>query len=343
MPTATSASKKKGGTKMTSPSLAAPPPMPSAKALPTTTTPHGVFVSRDVDVPALTEAQVTAENATHMLDTLLLLNQDDRLLAAEGLRQKLAAFVADAAEGASTPAKDAVRGRMEASPVREELALLQKRGVECREAADDLAGYENWTLAVRSFGFDTYVRPMGGQMYVKVEGEQEGTSVFDQLVVVRQAAMYHRWGPFVCSSALIHSFKDLGKAGLNGMDVWYGMDGPLGVGGPHSPPFCSFLTDRRSPPPPYPYFALPRHDCFLRAQRPFFPPGLRDARLRLRLLGEGHDPHLWGLHRPGGVPHPRPARRTQRVAVPAHVHHELSLPGAVAGREQGQSDFGSVD
>lgn len=216
-PTALLASTKEGGTKMTS-SYKPRQEAAAAAAPPTTTTQHagkeeeGVFVSRYVDVPALSDTEVTAENATQMLDILLLLNQDDRLLAAEGLRQKLAAYVADAG-GASTPAKDAVRGRMEASPVREELALLQKRGVECREAADDLAGYENWTLAVRSFGFDTYVRPMGGQMYVKVEGEQEGTSVFDQLVVVRQAAMYHRWGPFVCSSALIHSFKDLGKAG----------------------------------------------------------------------------------------------------------------------------------
>lgn len=174
---------------------------------------EGVFPSRHLDVPTLSETKVTAANATQMLDNLILLNHDDRLLAAEDLRQKLVAFMEE--DSAPTSVKDTVRARMETSPLREELALLEKRGVECREAAEDLAGYDNWTLAVRSFGFDTYVRPVGGQMYVKVEGEQEGTSVFDQLVVVRQAAMYHRWGPFVCSSALVNSFKDLGECGMD--------------------------------------------------------------------------------------------------------------------------------
>lgn len=64
-------------------------------------------------------------------------------------------------------------------------------------------------MALRSFGFDTYVRTIDGQMYVKVEGEQDTTSVFDQLVVVREAALYNRWSPFVCNSSLIKSFKNL--------------------------------------------------------------------------------------------------------------------------------------
>jgi len=58
-------------------------------------------------------------------------------------------------------------------------------------------------------GFATYIRPLGGQWYVKVEGQQEGTSVFDQLAVVREAGLYQRWGPFVCSSAMVHKFSHL--------------------------------------------------------------------------------------------------------------------------------------
>lgn len=68
---------------------------------------------------------------------------------------------------------------------------------------------EGWTLAVRSMGFSTYIRPMDGQWYVKVEGQQEGTSVFDQLAVVREAGLYQRWGPFVGKSAMAHKFTHL--------------------------------------------------------------------------------------------------------------------------------------
>lgn len=68
---------------------------------------------------------------------------------------------------------------------------------------------EGWTLACQSLGFATYIRPMQGTWYVKVVGEQEGTSVFDQLAVVREAGLYHRWGPFVGQSAMIHKFKHL--------------------------------------------------------------------------------------------------------------------------------------
>lgn len=127
-------------------------------------------------------------------------------MIAEDLRKKLEAFVK---EQPLNQLKENIRRRMQESPLQEQLALLSRRGVECLEAAEDLASRENWTLAFRTFGFDTFVRPVGEQMYVKVEGEQEGTSIFDQLLVVREAAMYHRWGPFVCSSALVHSFKQL--------------------------------------------------------------------------------------------------------------------------------------
>jgi hypothetical protein len=138
-----------------------------------------------------TYLQVTAENAVDMLDNIELLNYDDRLLIAEDLRKKLEAFLSDFPS--STPLKETLRTRMQTSPLKEELAMLANRGVECRQAVDDLAGTEGWTLVMRSFGFETFVRPMGGQMLVKVSGEQEGTSVFDQLVVVREAAMYHRY------------------------------------------------------------------------------------------------------------------------------------------------------
>jgi len=135
-------------------------------------------------------SQVSADNAMEILDNIKLLNYDDRLLIADDLRKKLEAFLADSPS--SNAVKD-LRARMQTSPLREELAMLAIRGLECRQAAEDLAGTENWTLVMRSFGFDTFVRPMGGQMLVKVSGEQEGTSVFDQLVVVREAAMYHRY------------------------------------------------------------------------------------------------------------------------------------------------------
>lgn len=136
-------------------------------------------------------SQATADNALDMLDNIELLNYDDRLLIADDLRKKLEAFLADSPS--SNPLKDTLRARMQTSPLKEELAMLAIRGLECRQAAEDLAGTENWTLVMRSFGFETFVRPMGGQMLVKVSGEQEGTSVFDQLVVVREAAMYHRY------------------------------------------------------------------------------------------------------------------------------------------------------
>jgi len=159
------------------------PPLPASL-------PHLIKSSINSHIPTHLPTQVTAENALDILDNIELLNYDDRLLIAEDLRKKLEAFLSDSPS--STPLKDTLRTRMQTSPLKEELAMLATRGVECRQAAEDLAGTENWTLVMRSFGFDTFVRPMGGQMLVKVSGEQEGTSVFDQLVVVREAAMYHR-------------------------------------------------------------------------------------------------------------------------------------------------------
>ncbi|KAM3576358.1 hypothetical protein VYU27_001709 [Nannochloropsis oceanica] len=211
--------KKKKASKIESPQRQLQPPLPqepermaagSSDALKAAvaagTDNKMVFPSRYLDVPALYETQVSADNAMDILDNIKLLNYDDRLLIADDLRKKLEAFLADSPS--SNAVKD-LRARMQTSPLREELAMLAIRGLECRQAAEDLAGTENWTLVMRSFGFDTFVRPMGGQMLVKVSGEQEGTSVFDQLVVVREAAMYHRWGPFVCKSDLVHSFKHL--------------------------------------------------------------------------------------------------------------------------------------
>ena len=70
---------------------------------------------------------------------------------------------------------------------------------------------EGWTLAVQNMGFNTYTRFENGQLFVKVEGEQEGTSIFDQLVCVREGGMYNRWGPFVSDSSTRKGFKDLDR------------------------------------------------------------------------------------------------------------------------------------
>lgn len=79
---------------------------------------------------------MTSETAEEVLEYVLLLNYDDRLIIAGTLLQKLEDFV----EG--LPPTDPVRERIEVrlfGELKQEMDMLRLRARECREAADDMS------------------------------------------------------------------------------------------------------------------------------------------------------------------------------------------------------------
>lgn len=70
----------------------------------------------------------------------------------------------------------------------------------------------DWVLGSSFGGIDTFYRPTGdGRYMAKVVGAFENISVFDQLAVVRETALYSTWAPLVpWSNALAHpnGFKE---------------------------------------------------------------------------------------------------------------------------------------
>lgn len=66
----------------------------------------------------------------------------------------------------------------------------------------------HWTLAQTLFGITTYYRhESDGSLSVKIEGQLEGVSLFDQVAVLREVDLHSKWAPF-CSSSLTIAHLD---------------------------------------------------------------------------------------------------------------------------------------
>lgn len=51
------------------------------------------------------------------------------------------------------------------------------------------------------FGISTsYRREADGSLSIKIEGELHGVPLFEQLVVLREVDLYHKWAPFMSQS-----------------------------------------------------------------------------------------------------------------------------------------------
>ena len=83
----------------------------------------------------------------------------------------------------------------------------------------------SWILAQTLFGITTYYRrePIDNSLSIKIEGELSDDSIplFEQIVVLRECDLYHKWAPFMSKSRKL--------AQLDKLDVvaWYEVGVPL--------------------------------------------------------------------------------------------------------------------
>ena len=66
-----------------------------------------------------------------------------------------------------------------------------------------LTSYANASMRINQtlFGISTsYRREADGSLSIKIEGELHGVPLFEQLVVLREVDLYHKWAPFMSES-----------------------------------------------------------------------------------------------------------------------------------------------
>jgi hypothetical protein len=77
-----------------------------------------------------------------------------------------------------------------------------------RKAKQNLNVDDDWTLAQTLFGVTTYYRrEKDGSLSIKLEGTIHGVPLFDQVPVLREIDLHHKWAPF-CSSSLTIAHLD---------------------------------------------------------------------------------------------------------------------------------------
>ena len=82
------------------------------------------------------------------------------------------------------------------------------------KARQNLLDDNHWTLAQTLFGITTYYRnETNGTLSIKMEGQLEGVSLFDQVAVLREVDLHYKWAPFVSSSLTIAHLDKLDTVG----------------------------------------------------------------------------------------------------------------------------------
>ena len=146
---------------------------------------------------SLLPGQVTSKNAHDALDIALRALEDERLvLAAEYLEEiRTIRRETPKMKGAADIDK-ALR-----SP---EVKQCEERARETRKVMADFDSEEGWTVGATYFGITTYYKYEKGDptVWIKTEGEVEG-SLFEQLAVVRETSLFHKWAPFCDQSQLV--------------------------------------------------------------------------------------------------------------------------------------------
>ena len=91
---------------------------------------------------------------------------------------------------------------------------MQRRCRLFAKARQNLLDDNHWTLAQTLFGITTYYRnETNGTLSIKMEGQLEGVSLFDQVAVLREVDLHYKWAPFVSSSLTIAHLDKLDTVG----------------------------------------------------------------------------------------------------------------------------------
>ena len=73
---------------------------------------------------------------------------------------------------------------------------------------------DDWTLAQTLFGVTTYYRrEQDGSLSIKLEGRLDGVPLFEQVAVLREVDLHHKWAPFVSSSLTVAHLDKLDTVG----------------------------------------------------------------------------------------------------------------------------------
>ena len=73
---------------------------------------------------------------------------------------------------------------------------------------------DDWTLAQTLFGVTTYYRREDdGSLSIKLEGQLDGVPLFEQVAVLREVDLHHKWAPFVSSSLTVAHLDKLDTVG----------------------------------------------------------------------------------------------------------------------------------
>lgn len=93
-------------------------------------------------------------------------------------------------------------------------SLSQRRCGLFAKARKNLLDDDHWTLAQTLFGITTYYRTeKNGSLSVKLEGQLEGVSLFDQVAVLREVDLHYKWAPFCSSSLTVAHLNKLDTVG----------------------------------------------------------------------------------------------------------------------------------
>ena len=83
-----------------------------------------------------------------------------------------------------------------------------------QNAKRDLDVNDDWTLAQTLFGVTTYYRrEEDGSLSIKLEGRLDGVPLFEQVAVLREVDLHHKWAPFVSSSLTVAHLDKLDTVG----------------------------------------------------------------------------------------------------------------------------------
>ena len=86
----------------------------------------------------------------------------------------------------------------------ETIKMMLNRSRLFKRAKNNLDVNDDWTLAQTLFGVTTYYRrEADGSLSVKLEGQVDDCSLFDQVAVIREFDLNYLWAPFVTSSMTV--------------------------------------------------------------------------------------------------------------------------------------------
>jgi len=143
-----------------------------------------------------------SKEMVEMLDKVLELIEQCKLLAAKKIYGEFLSMKN------SRPVDEAVEVKFREA--KEKIEEMIKRSAEVEEALsawDVSAAGNDWTLGSVSFGISTHYKTTAdGLVTMRMESVDEVLPLFEQLAVIREVDLFHKWVPFCNKSLLIKQF-----------------------------------------------------------------------------------------------------------------------------------------